>query len=385
MRKRELRRNYMIRVLCIYGTRPEAYKMIPLVMGLNAHPEIDCKICVTAQHRSLLDLAHRPFRITADYDLDIMTADQTLTKITTRVLQGLPEIIDVCKPDIVLVHGDTTTAFAASLAAFYAKVKIGHVEAGLRSNDKFSPFPEEMNRKLTGSMADLHFAPTNISKCNLIKENVLPETIYVTGNTAIDLIKFTVKDEYIFRTKALNKLDFGKRIILMAAHRGESRGKVMEGICRAAFRIVNEHPDVMLVWPVHPGKAVAEPAHAILGGHNRIMLTEPIDVFDMHNLMRRAYLLLTDSGGLQEEAPSFNLPTVVMRDVTERPEGLDAGTLVLAGTDEDRIVEVTSGLLNDKSAYKRMAETKNPFGDGNSSGRIIDAILERIKEDSKGL
>ena len=366
----------MIKVLSVFGTRPEAIKMVPLILALQNNPGIDSKICVTAQHRELLDQVLAPFKITPDYDLNIMSIGQTLTDITTKVLQGLAKIIEDAKPDILLVHGDTTTAFAASLAAFYAKVKVGHVEAGLRSYDKYRPFPEEVNRKLTTAIADLYFAPTEQSRQNLLKEGIPAGAIFVTGNTVIDLISHTVQDNYKFDVPVLNKLDFTKPIVLMTAHRMENRGKPMEAICKAAKRLVESHPNIQLVWPVHPGRAVSEPANAILGGQERVLLTEPLGVFDMHNLMKRSYLLLTDSGGLQEESPSFNLPAIVLREVTERPEALAAGTIVLAGVCEDNIYNEAVRLLNDNEAYSRMASVPNPFGDGKASGRIVDAVIK---------
>jgi len=366
----------MQKVLSVFGTRPEAIKMMPLILAMDKHPDIDSKVCVTAQHRELLDQVLVPFGIVPDFDLNIMAVGQTLADITTKVLQGLAPVLNEFKPDILLVHGDTTTTFAASLAAFYAQVRVGHVEAGLRSYDKYRPYPEEINRKLTTAIADLYFAPTLQSQDNLIKENVPRELIYVTGNTAIDLIRYTAKESYRFQTDALNHLDFTKRIILMTAHRRENWGAPMENICHAVKRIVCDHPDVIVVWPVHPGKAVLEPAHAILGDTKRVLLTEPMGVFDMHNLMKRANLILTDSGGLQEEAPSFNLPTIVLREVTERPEGLLAGTLVLAGVCADAIYNEATRLLTDKVAYAKMAAVPNPFGDGQASERIIEAILQ---------
>jgi len=366
-----------INVMSVFGTRPEAAKMIPLVLELREHPQINSMICVTAQHRELLDQVINPFNVIPDYDLDIMSLGQTLTDITTRVLQGLVDVLEEAKPDILLVHGDTTTTFAASLAAFYAKIKVGHVEAGLRSYDKYRPYPEEINRKLTSAIADYFFAPTEMSRNNLINENIPAEHIYVTGNTAIDLIKYTVKDDYKFQCEELNAIDFSKRIILVTAHRRENWGQPMVNICNALKRIIQAHPDTFLVWPVHPGKAVIEPVRAILGelGKDRILLTEPINVFDMHNLMKRAYLLLTDSGGLQEEAPSFDLPTIVLREVTERPEGQLAGTLLLAGVGEDGIYSDTARLLTDDKLHLAMGNIENPFGDGNASARIVEAIL----------
>ncbi|MCL2841176.1 MAG: UDP-N-acetylglucosamine 2-epimerase (non-hydrolyzing) [Defluviitaleaceae bacterium] len=369
-----------MKILSIFGTRPEAYKMIPLILEMQKHPNIQSEVCITAQHRELVDNALALFNIMPDYDLNIMTVGQTITEITVRVLQGLPAILEKSKPDIILVHGDPTTAFAASLAAFYAKIPIGHVEAGLRSHDKYSPYPEEMNRKLTTALVDFYFAPTDVSRDNLLKEGIAKDLIFVTGNTILDIIKYTTKENYKFQMDRLNHdVDFTKRIILMTAHRGENRGEPMENICRAVLRIVKDNPDTFLVWPVHPGKAVTEPANRILGGQERVLLTQPLDIIDMHNLMSRSYLLLTDSGGLQEESPSFNLPTVVLREVTERPEGQKAGTLVLAGTHEDSIYNEAMGLLTDTQVYKKMANAQNPFGDGNASCRIIDAILRSAK------
>ena len=385
------KRDYMsiaskkITVLSVFGTRPEALKMVPLVLALGESSFINSKVCVTAQHRELLDQVLVPCGVVPDYDLNIMSAGQTLTDVTSRALQGLVPVLEEVKPDILLVHGDTTTTFAAALAAFYARVRVGHVEAGLRSYDKYRPYPEEVNRMMTTSIANLHFAPTEQSRDNLLKENVPADSIFVTGNTAIDLIRHTVKNNYVFQEEDLNSaglqeaLASGKRVILMTAHRRENWGQPMENICRAVGRVVRENPDVFLVWPVHPGKSVTEPAQAILGGQERVLLTKPLDVFDMHNLMKCAYLLLTDSGGLQEESPSFDLPTIVLREVTERPEGQAAGTLTLAGVSEASIYNEATRLLGDKVAYKAMASAKNPFGDGRASERIVDAILGVLK------
>jgi UDP-N-acetylglucosamine 2-epimerase len=368
-----------VKVLSVFGTRPEAVKMIPLLLEMRGNAQIESVVCVTAQHRELLDGMLVPFGIKPDYDLNLMTAGQTLTDINVRVLQGLEPILKEVKPDIVLVQGDTTTVFAASLAAFYAggdeksAVKVGHIEAGLRSFDKFKPYPEEINRKLTTALADYHFAPTELSRKNLLDEGIPADSIFVTGNTAIDMIKHTKKQG--FNNTLLDSVDFSKRVILMTAHRRENWGQAMEDICNAVKRVVNDFSDVFLVWAVHPGKAVVEPAHRILGGTERVLLTEPLDIFDMHNMMSRAYLMLTDSGGLQEESPSFDLPAVVLRQVTERPEGLTAGTMTLAGVGEDSVYNETVRLLTDKAAYEKMAAAKNPFGDGNASKRIIDAML----------
>ena len=361
-----------IKVLTVIGTRPEATKLVPLILAQKQDPRIDCKVLVTAQHRHLVDQILDLFEIKPDVDFDIMTEGQTLFDVTSRVLGGFKPVLESEKPDILLVQGDTSTTFTAALAAFYTQTKIGHVEAGLRTFDKYRPYPEEINRKLTTALADIHFAPTELSKNNLLKENVLCENIFVTGNTAIDMLKYTKKDS--FNHSNLNELDFSKKIVLLTAHRRENWGLPMKNICHAVLRILNEFLDAQIVWPVHPGKAVREPAEKILSGHDRILLTPPLDIFDIHNIMRKAYICLTDSGGLQEETPSFDLPTIVLREVTERPEGVDAGALVLAGTNEDSIFSHVSELFTNSEVYKKMSEAKNPYGDGQASERIIDAI-----------
>ncbi|MCL1844805.1 MAG: UDP-N-acetylglucosamine 2-epimerase (non-hydrolyzing) [Defluviitaleaceae bacterium] len=366
----------MKKILSVFGTRPEAVKMVPLLLEMRENSGVRSLVCVTAQHRELLDDVLNPFGIVPDFDLNIMTAGQTLTEITTKVLHGLAPILAQEKPDILLVHGDTTTTFAASLAAFYARVEVGHVEAGLRSYDKYRPYPEEINRKLTTAIADYHFAPTEPARENLLNEAVPAEKIFVTGNTAIDMIKHTVRSDYVFKNFAAGGVDFSKKIILMTAHRRENWGAPMVNICRAVKRIAADFSDVQFIWAVHPGKAAHDPPHEILADAPRVLLTEPLHIFDMHNLMSRAHLILTDSGGLQEEAPSFDLPCVVLREVTERPEGLEAGTLVLAGTDENAIYNETARLLSDSVTYKKMAAAKNPFGDGQASTRIVNAILQ---------
>jgi len=368
----------MIRVLSVFGTRPEATKMVPLLLALKDEPGIDSYIAVTAQHRELLDQVLTPFGIKPDYDLNIMTVGQSLTDITTRAITGLMPVLEAASPDILLAHGDTTTTFAASLAAFYARVAVGHVEAGLRTYDKFRPYPEEVNRKLVSAIADLYFAPTTQARDNLLKENISSENIYVTGNTAIDFMRYAVMDDYKYKCEVLGNIDFSKRILLMTSHRQENYGKPMEDICKAALRIVDDHKDTMLVWPVHPSKAVTEVAHRVLSGHERIILTHPLSPLDMVNLMKRSHLLLTDSGGLQEEAPTLNVPVIVLRDVTERPEGLTAGTLVLAGVNEDSIYNHATKLLTDTALYNKMAAAINPFGDGYASKRIIAAIKEKL-------
>ncbi|MCL2422133.1 MAG: UDP-N-acetylglucosamine 2-epimerase (non-hydrolyzing) [Defluviitaleaceae bacterium] len=367
-----------IRVLSIFGTRPEATKMVSPVKALEAHDAIESIVCVTAQHRELLDDVLNPLDVVPDYDLDLMRERQSLTELTARALTGLETVIKKAQPDWILVHGDTATTLAGSLAAFYNQVKVAHVEAGLRTYDKYQPFPEEINRKVTTAIADLHFAPTALAREQLLKENVSEDAIIVTGNTGIDLMAHTVKDDHAFQEPAIAALDKnkkGKRIILMTAHRRENWGQPLEHICKAARRIADAFPDVVVVYPVHPNPVVKETAHRILADHDRIILTGPVNVFDLHNLMSRAFLVLTDSGGLQEEAPTLNKPVVVMREVTERPEGEAAGTLILAGTDEDRIYETTHSLLTDETKYQRMAQVPNPFGDGMASGRIAEAIV----------
>ncbi|MBO5744086.1 MAG: UDP-N-acetylglucosamine 2-epimerase (non-hydrolyzing) [Clostridia bacterium] len=366
----------MIKVMSVFGTRPEAIKMAPLVKELEKNPLIESIVTVTAQHREMLDQVLEIFDIKPDYDLNIMQKGQTLADITTRALNGLDEVIKVAKPDIILVHGDTSTTFAGSLAAFYNQVKIGHVEAGLRTYDKYSPFPEEMNRKLTGAMTDLHFSPTISNKNNLLKENVSESTIYITGNTVIDALKTTVKKDYVFADKTLNSLDFeNKKIILMTAHRRENLGKPLEDICTAAKNIIEKHPDAELVYPMHLNPKVRDTATGILGGMDRVHLIEPLDVEELHNAMKRSYLVLTDSGGLQEEAPSLGKPVIVLRNETERPEAVEAGTVLMGGVDRENIEKLADMLLTDKKAYEKIAKTANPYGDGKASERIVQAIL----------
>ncbi|MFC4769524.1 non-hydrolyzing UDP-N-acetylglucosamine 2-epimerase [Effusibacillus consociatus] len=363
-----------IRVLTVFGTRPEAIKMAPLVKALEqAGPAIDSKVCVTAQHRQMLDQVLEIFHIRPDYDLDIMESRQTLTGISIKALKGLEEVISKVQPTVVLVHGDTTTTFVAGLAAFYQQVAIGHVEAGLRTYDKYSPFPEEMNRQLTGVLADLHFAPTRESARNLLQERKNPDAIFVTGNTAIDAMKTTVRPDYTH--PILDSIGREQRLVFMTAHRRENIGEKMENIFHAVRRIVEDNDDVVLVYPVHLNPAVQEPARAILGGHPRVHLIDPLDVVDTHNFMSRAYLILTDSGGIQEEAPSLGVPVLVLRDTTERPEGIAAGTLKLAGTDEQTVYELAYELLNDPQAHRAMSIAANPYGDGRASERIVRAIL----------
>ncbi|WP_067730217.1 non-hydrolyzing UDP-N-acetylglucosamine 2-epimerase [Oceanobacillus damuensis] len=363
-----------IKVMTIFGTRPEAIKMAPLVLELNKRSEeFESIVTVTAQHREMLDQVLEIFNITPDFDLNIMKKQQSLAQITTRALEGLDEVMKETEPDIVLVHGDTTTTFAASLAAFYNQIAVGHVEAGLRTWNKYSPYPEEMNRQLTGVMADLHFSPTEKSKENLLAENKPAESIVVTGNTAIDALKTTVDKSY--SSTVLD--DIGdKRLVLMTAHRRENLGENMQSMFRAIKRLVETHDDIQVIYPVHLNPVVQETANEILGNDDRIQLIEPLGVVDFHNFASRAYLILTDSGGVQEEAPSLGVPVLVLRDTTERPEGIDAGTLKLAGTDEDTIYNLANELLSDKEAHDKMAKASNPYGDGEASRRIADAIVQ---------
>ncbi|MET3196748.1 UDP-N-acetylglucosamine 2-epimerase (non-hydrolyzing) [Bacillus sp. OAE603] len=367
-----------VKVMTIFGTRPEAIKMAPLVLELAKYPEqIESIVTVTAQHRQMLDQVLEIFEITPDYDLNIMKDRQTLIDVTTRGLEGLNKIMQEVKPDIVLVHGDTTTTFIASLAAFYNQIAIGHVEAGLRTWDKYSPYPEEMNRQLTGVMADLHFAPTTKSAQNLIAENKKEETIYITGNTAIDALKTTVKDEYSHPVLDTVGND---RLVLMTAHRRENLGEPMRNMFKAIKRLVEKHNDIQVVYPVHMNPVVREIANEILGEDGRIHLIEPLDVIDFHNFASRSHLILTDSGGVQEEAPSLGVPVLVLRDTTERPEGIEAGTLKLAGTDEEVIFSLADELLSDSEAHAKMSKASNPYGDGEASRRIVEAILKNYSK-----
>lgn len=361
-----------IKVMTIFGTRPEAIKMAPLVLELKKYPEsFETIVTVTAQHREMLDQVLNIFDITPDYDLNIMKDRQTLIDVTTRGLEGLDKIMKEAKPDIVLVHGDTTTTFVASLAAFYNQISVGHVEAGLRTWNKYSPFPEEMNRQLTGVMADLHFAPTEKSSQNLLNESKKEEGIFITGNTAIDALKTTVKDEY--HHEVLEKVG-DDRLVLLTAHRRENLGQPMRNMFRAIKRLVEEHNDIQVVYPVHLNPAVREVADEVLGDDKRIHLIEPLDVIDFHNFASRAHLILTDSGGVQEEAPSLGVPVLVLRDTTERPEGIEAGTLKLAGNEEENIYKLAKELLTDPEAHGKMSKATNPYGDGQASYRITQAI-----------
>ncbi|PKR83213.1 non-hydrolyzing UDP-N-acetylglucosamine 2-epimerase [Heyndrickxia camelliae] len=372
--------NKRIKVMTIFGTRPEAIKMAPLVLELQKYPDkFESIVTVTAQHREMLDQVLAIFQITPDYDLNIMKNRQTLIDITTRGLEGLDKVMKEVKPDIVLVHGDTTTTFIASLAAYYNQIVVGHVEAGLRTWNKYSPYPEEMNRQLTGVLADIHFAPTEKSAQNLLSEGKKKDSIYVTGNTAIDALQTTVKEEY---THEILKKVGDDRLILLTAHRRENHGEPMRNMFRAIKRIVNEQSDVQVVYPVHLNPVVRELADEILGNDPRIHLIEPLDVIDFHNFANHAYLILTDSGGVQEEAPSLGVPVLVLRDTTERPEGIEAGTLKLAGVEEETIYRLATELLTDQQIHDKMAKASNPYGDGQASRRIVNVITEYFKEEA---
>ena len=363
-----------IKVMTVFGTRPEAIKMAPLVHALEQNEHTESIVCVTAQHRQMLDQVLDIFNIKPDYDLDIMEQRQTLATITEKSLHGLDTVLKEAKPDIVLVHGDTSTTFAGALAAFYHKIPVGHVEAGLRTYDKYSPFPEEMNRKLVGQIADLHFAPTARNRDNLAREQIT-DGVLVCGNTVVDAIHMTVRDDFAFRDPALQALDFkNDRVVLVTAHRRENYGEPMENICRAIARLSDRYPDVHFVYPVHLSPYVRETAEKFLGGRDRVHLIAPLAVDEMHNLMARCYLIMTDSGGLQEEAPSLGKPVLVLRHETERPEAIEAGTVKLAGIVEDQIFQMACELFDDVQAYEKMAHAVNPYGDGHTCARIVQAI-----------
>lgn len=366
-----------IRVMSIFGTRPEAIKMAPLIKELERHEEIESTVCVTAQHREMLDQVLESFDIVPTFDLNIMHENQSLGDITTMALNGLEGIIKASEPDVVLVHGDTTTTFAGALAAYYNQVVIGHVEAGLRTNDKYSPYPEEMNRQMVDCLTDMYFAPTNLSKENLLKENIDESKIYVTGNTVIDAMATTVKDDYTH--PELEWLKKNDRLILLTAHRRENLGDPMRSIFKAVRRIVDEFDDVKVIYPIHLNPKVREVANEIFDGCDKVRLIEPLEVFDFHNFQNKAHIILTDSGGIQEEAPSLGKPVLVLRNTTERPEGIDAGTLKLVGTNEQTIYEETKKLLVDQKEYNKMSKASNPYGDGHASERIVEAIINRFK------
>lgn len=365
----------MIKVLSVFGTRPEAIKMAPVVNELKKRAGIKSIVCVTAQHREMLDQVLAAFQIKPDYDMNIMLPNQTLSMITANVLTGIESIISAEKPDVILVHGDTTTAMAATMAAFYQQTPIGHVEAGLRTYDKYSPFPEEMNRQIIDCMANMLFAPTELSKQNLVNLKNKGQEIFVTGNTAIDALATTVSEGY---TNPIFDWLGKDRLVLITAHRRENLGDPMRRIFRAIKRIVDEFPDVKAVYPVHLNPKVQTVAKEILGDSKRIKLIDPLEVIDFHNFMKKSHVILTDSGGIQEEAPSLGKPVLVLRDTTERPEGIAAGTLKLVGTDEEVIYQETKRLLTDQHYYKTMSEANNPYGDGKASRRIVDAIIETV-------
>ena len=362
-----------IKVMVVFGTRPEAIKMAPLVLELQKQSEtIETITVVTAQHRQMLDQVLETFRIQPDYDLDIMGKNQSLLDITARILEKFDPVVKEVQPDMILVHGDTTTTFAASLVAFYNQVRIGHVEAGLRTFDKYSPFPEEMNRQMTDNLADLYFAPTSESKANLLMEHHPESSIFITGNTAIDALRLTVQENY--HHQVLDQLDPQKKLVLVTMHRRENQGQPMRAVFAALREMVDAHPELEVVYPVHLSPAVQEAAKDILGDHDHIHLIAPLDVFDFHNLASRSYFIMSDSGGVQEEAPSLGKPVLVLRDTTERPEGVKAGTLKLVGTDPERVKEEMTALLTDPDLYQKMSSARNPYGDGKASERIVQAI-----------
>ena len=366
-----------LRVLSVFGTRPEAIKMCPLVLELKNRPGVESLVCATAQHREMLDSVLGLFGVKPDYDLDIMQPGQSLSDITSRVLDGLSKVFAEAKPDLVLVHGDTTTTFSGALAAFYARIPVGHVEAGLRTLDRYSPYPEEMNRQMVGRLAELHFAPTSRNAENLAREGI-SSGVFVTGNTVIDAMRYTVGDGSLV-LPALKDLDFEReRVITLTCHRRENYGAPMENIFRAIRRLAEEYPDVRFVYPVHLSPTVQETAHRILGGVPRVELIAPLDAFQMHRLMSRCYMVMTDSGGIQEEAPALGKPVLVLRTETERPEAVHAGTVELCGVETEAVYAAAKRLLDDPDAYSRMAHAVNPYGDGRACKRIADAIAYRF-------
>lgn len=366
-----------IKVMSIFGTRPETIKMAPVVHELEKREEIESIVCVTAQHREMLDQVLEALKVKPDYDLNIMKQGQTLSDITTRALKGLEDVIKKVKPDIILVHGDTTTTFAGALAAFYQQVAVGHVEAGLRTYNKYSPFPEEMNRQFVGIVSDMNFAPTERSKNNLMREGKKEETIYVTGNTAIDTLNLTVDEEY---SDEITEWIGDDRLIVLTAHRRENLGEPMYRMFKAIRRIIDKYDDVKMVYPVHLNPLVVKAANEVFGDSEKIKLIKPLEVVEFHNLLSRSYLILTDSGGIQEEAPSLGKPVIVLRDTTERPEGIEAGTLKLAGTEEETIYQMVDELLSDSMEYEKMSKASNPYGDGHASERIVDAIIAKFSK-----
>jgi len=369
-----------MKILSVFGTRPEAIKMCPLVLELEANEAIDSVVCLTGQHREMLKQVIDVFNIKVKYDLDIMRPAQTLFTLTSDVLLNIEEVLEEEKPDIVLVHGDTTTSFTAALAAFYEQIPVGHVEAGLRTYDKYSPFPEEMNRRFTSCIADIHFAPTETNRLNLAKEGI-DKDVYVTGNTVIDSFKTTVREDYVFKNETLRAVcSSGKRQVLVTAHRRENWGAPLEQICRAIIELSGMYPDMEFIYPVHLNPVVRDAVFGLLSGEGRVHLLDPIDVEDMHNLMSRSYLVLTDSGGLQEEAPAFGVPVLVLRTETERPEAVEAGTVRVIGVEKENIVSAVKELAENKQVYDDMARAKNPYGDGKASERIVKHLLEWYKK-----
>lgn len=369
-----------MKILMVFGTRPEAIKMCPLVLEFRKRKNIECKVCLTGQHKQMLDQVMDTFAIRADYDLAIMRKQQTLTTITVDILEKIGQVLEEAQPDIVLVHGDTSTSFVAALAAFYQQIPVGHVEAGLRTGNKYSPFPEEMNRSLTGRIATFHFAPTKLNCQNLWDENIR-DNVFVTGNTVIDAFQTTVRESYHFHNKYLNEISYeNNRVILVTAHRRENLGQPLKNICNALKRIVKSYEDVIVVYPVHLNPAVRETVFDILNERQRIILSTPLDVLDMHNLIARCYMVMTDSGGLQEEAPACGKPVLVMRTETERPEAVTAGTAKVVGVEEQEIYAAAEKLLQDNIAYQQMAHAINPYGDGHAAERIADVLTNIIME-----
>ena len=377
-----IRENRPIRVMSVFGTRPEAIKMAPLVLALQEDPRFESIVAVTAQHRELLDAVLELFAIKPDYDLNIMRKSQTLTSITTRVLEGLERVLSECRPDVVLVHGDTSTAFSGALASYYARIPVGHVEAGLRTYDRYSPFPEEINRRLISPIADLHFCPTPACADHLRSENIAGQ-IYITGNTDIDTVKMLATEKHQFQLPLLNDPALqNKRIVFMTAHRRENYGEPLRNIMRAVRQLVERFEDMVVIYPMHPSPVVRETAVSILGGVERVILCEPLLVDDSINLIRRSHLVLTDSGGLQEEAPTLGKPVLVMRNETERPEAITYGTVRLIGSDEDRIIREVAELFTNSEAYAKMSQAVNPYGDGGASVRILQALLHYFERGS---
>jgi UDP-N-acetylglucosamine 2-epimerase (non-hydrolysing) len=369
----------MKKVLCVFGTRPEAIKMCPVIMELKKHEVIKTIVCLTGQHKEMLLQVMDIFGIDDYYYLDVMRQNQTLTTITVNVLERLEKVLIDESPDVVLVHGDTTSSFTAALAAFYQQIPVAHIEAGLRTYNKYSPYPEELNRTLTSRIAELHFAPTRSNEQNLIKEGITTG-IFITGNTVIDALKTTIRDNYRFRTEELNKIDFSNnKIILVTAHRRENIGKPLENICNAISNLANDYQDVTIIIPVHLNPAVQKTVRSLLQNKRRVHLIDPIDVEEMHNILSRSYLVMTDSGGLQEEAPSCGVPVLVLRKETERPEAVEAGTVKVVGIEEKNIYQAAKLLLDDKREYEKMARAVNPYGDGQASKRIVESILQYIK------